>query len=92
MSPSNEAEDNKTLFINYLAALQKQFSLYFEDGELLRVEWVRNPFAANNLSELTTCEQEQLIDMSCDSSLKDMFGADKLPHTWLLMKNDYPRL
>jgi hypothetical protein len=43
-----------------------------------KCEWVKNPFATN-VSELTTCEQEQLIEISCDGSLKDMFHADKLP-------------
>jgi len=37
-----------------------------------------------------TCEQEQLTDS--DSSWKDMFDAYKLPHFWLLVKNDYPAL
>jgi hypothetical protein len=72
---SNETEGNKRLFINHLGALQIQFSLYFKDT---KSEWARDPFVAD-VSRLTTCEQEQLIHISCDTSFKDMFDADKLP-------------
>jgi hypothetical protein len=47
--------------------------LYFKD-----VKRERNPFSTNNVSRLATCEQRQLIDMSCDGSLKDKFGTEKL--------------
>jgi hypothetical protein len=40
---------------------------------------------ATNVSGLMTCEQE-LIDIACDGSLKDMFDADKLPQPWLLVR------
>jgi len=43
-----------------------------------KFEWVRNPFVATDVSGLTTCEHEQLTDMSCDGSFKDVFDADKL--------------
>jgi hypothetical protein len=35
-------------------------------------------------------EQEQLMDISCDTSLKDVIDADKLPEFWLLAKNNNP--
>jgi hypothetical protein len=40
------------------------------------------------MSGLTICEQEQLINISCDGSLKEMFDGDKLPQLWLFVKND----
>jgi hypothetical protein len=73
-----------------LESLQKQFSLYFKDVDFSKPECVRNPFSVNSVSRLMTCEQEQLTDS--DSSWKDMFDAYKLPHFWLLVKNDYPAL
>jgi hypothetical protein len=48
--------------------------------------------AVNNVSRLTICEREKLIDISCDSSLKDMFHVDELPLFWLLVRNDYESL
>jgi hypothetical protein len=56
-----------------LGALEKQFSLHFKDADVSKFIWVRIPLAANNVSGLTTCEQEQLIDTSCDGSLKDVW-------------------
>jgi len=52
--PINDTDANKELFINCLGALQKQFSLYFKDTDVWKCEWVRNPFATNNVSGLTT--------------------------------------
>jgi hypothetical protein len=34
----------KKLFTTQLGVLQKQFSLYFEDLNVSKFEWVRNPF------------------------------------------------
>jgi hypothetical protein len=39
---------------------------------------------------LTTCEQQQFIDLSCNGSLKCMFDADKLPQFQLVVKNGCP--
>jgi hypothetical protein len=41
---------------------------------------------------LTNYEQEQLINISSDVSLNDMFDSDKLPQSWMLVKNNYPSL
>jgi hypothetical protein len=57
-----------------------------------KYELIRYPFAINNILGLMTCEQEQLIGISCDSSLKDMSDADKSSQFWLLVKNGYPSL
>jgi len=88
---STETEAKAKRFIIHLGASRK-FSLYFKDVGVSKCDWVRNPFDANNFSRLTTCEQEQLIDTFCDGSLKDMFGADKLPQFWLPVKYNYPSL
>jgi hypothetical protein len=55
------------------------------------LNWLRNPFAAINVFSLKNCEQ-QLIDIYCDGSLKDMFDAYELPELSLLAKSDYPSL
>jgi len=64
----------------------------FKDVDVSKSEWVRNPCAASYISRLTICEQEQLTDISCDGSPKDMFDADKLVQFLLLVTNDYPSL
>jgi hypothetical protein len=67
---------------------EKQFSMYFKDVDVSKSEWTRNPFASNNVSRLTTCKPQEVLDISSDSSLKDMFDADKLPRVWPLVRND----
>jgi hypothetical protein len=67
------------IFINHLVSLQKPlFLTFYKDVDVSTFERVRNPSVANNISGLTTCELEKLVDTSCDSSLRDMFDVDKL--------------
>jgi len=57
--PAMKQKLTKKLFITHFGALQKKFSLYFKDINVSRFEWVRNPYAAINISGLMTYEQEQ---------------------------------
>jgi hypothetical protein len=72
-------------FINHFGALQKQFSFHFKDVPCSKYEWLRKSFVAN-VCRLTTCEQEQLKDIYCEGSLKDMLHADEVPQFWQLVK------
>jgi hypothetical protein len=73
-----------------LGALQKQSALYFKNADISKSEWVRNSVTGNNFSGLTICEKQQLIDISCNGSLKGTFDADKLSQFGMLLKNSYP--
>jgi hypothetical protein len=53
----------KTEFHQTHGFLAERMYLYFKDVDISKSERVRNPFAANNVSGLTTWEQEQLIDI-----------------------------
>jgi hypothetical protein len=76
-----------------LDAFQRLFPLCFKDAHVSEFEWNnRNPSAANSVSGLTTSQKQKLTDKSCDSSLEDMFDAEKLPQLWLHAKNNYPSL
>jgi hypothetical protein len=55
---------------------------------LSALECVCNLFFANTISGLTTCDQEHLMDQSCDGSLKNVFDADKLPQFWVFVKTE----
>jgi hypothetical protein len=44
-----------------LCKKKKKISLYFKEVDVSKFEWVRYPFAPNNISEVTTCEYGQLI-------------------------------
>jgi hypothetical protein len=61
----------------------KRNQRYFKDVDISKYGWIRNAFAINSVSGLVrTCNSQP----SCDGSLKDMAGTDKVPKFWLLVK------
>uniref|UniRef100_A0A1A9UE01 Uncharacterized protein n=1 Tax=Glossina austeni TaxID=7395 RepID=A0A1A9UE01_GLOAU len=73
---ADEIEESKVLINNYLTSLWKQFSLYFKNRDVSKCEWIRNPFEPIEKYDyfgVTTAEQEMIIDLSSDSTLKQMF-------------------
>ena len=83
----------KSLFIQHLHGLKISFRDYFppHDGSN---KWIRDPFHANakDLKGLTAKEENSLVELSCDSSLRSRFSCYNLSDFWLLLKNDYPEL
>ncbi|XP_046975180.1 protein FAM200B-like [Vanessa cardui] len=51
--------------------------------------WVRNPFQSPTPSTLSTEEEEQLIELSCDSNLKLQYASDKLFEFWSSVPREY---
>lgn len=80
------------LFAEHLNTLLGKCSFYFKDVDTSDYEWIRNPFGDNSTSTLSTADQEQLIDLSCDGSLKLVFDAGPLEKFWLQVKDEYPSL
>ena len=68
-------EENKNLFIEYLNGLLLHFSNYFDDLDFTKFAWIQNPFIDKEDDEfgLTSIEKKQLIELSCDTSLKQRF-------------------
>uniref|UniRef100_A0A1A9UKT1 HAT C-terminal dimerisation domain-containing protein n=1 Tax=Glossina austeni TaxID=7395 RepID=A0A1A9UKT1_GLOAU len=92
---ADEIEESKVLINNRLTSLWKQFSLYFKDLDMSKYEWIRNPFVVEKYYYfgLTTAEQEMIIDLSSDSTLKQMFrDENNIVTLWLRVKNDFPTL
>uniref|UniRef100_A0A1A9V2H8 Uncharacterized protein n=1 Tax=Glossina austeni TaxID=7395 RepID=A0A1A9V2H8_GLOAU len=92
---ADEKEESKALINNHLTSLWKQFSLYFKDLDMSKYEWIRNPFVVekDDYFGLTTAEQEMIIDLSCDSTLKQIFRDENNIVTFCLrVKNDSPTL
>jgi len=48
---STDTETNEKLSISHLGDLQRQFSLHFKVVNVSKFEWVRKPFAANNIMD-----------------------------------------
>lgn len=78
----------KIIFTQHLSSLSEHFEQYFPEN-LERYDWVRNPFQSTTPSTLSTEEEEQLIELSCDSSLKLQYNKDKLLQFWSTVSSEY---
>ncbi|CAK1599034.1 unnamed protein product [Parnassius mnemosyne] len=78
----------KLIFTQHLSSLSEQFENYFPEN-LEQYDWVRNPFQSTAPSTLSTKEEEQLIELYCDSSLKLQYDKDKLLEFWSLVSHEY---
>ena len=74
-----------------MQSLLKHFSHYFNDIDFTKFAWIQNPFLNNQLDafELTIFEKEQLIEISCDTSLQQEFDSKTLIQFWVERKKDY---
>nr|XP_042897067.1 protein FAM200A-like [Parasteatoda tepidariorum]XP_042902277.1 protein FAM200A-like [Parasteatoda tepidariorum]XP_042906149.1 protein FAM200A-like [Parasteatoda tepidariorum]XP_042906152.1 protein FAM200A-like [Parasteatoda tepidariorum] len=92
---ADEIEESKVLINKHLTSLREQFSFYFKDLDMSKYEWIRNPFVIEKYDDfgLTTAEQEMIIDLSSDSTLKQMFQHENNIVTfWLRVKDEFPTL
>jgi hypothetical protein len=63
--------DLKSLFTDHMSLMKLHFEKYFpQDSE--QHNWIRDPIRAE-LPPITTTEQEQLTDLSSDSTLRTRF-------------------
>jgi hypothetical protein len=87
-------ETSKNLFIEHLDGLVLHFSNYFKDLDFSKFLWVQNPFIDNEDDEfeLTTIEKEKLIELSCDSLLKQKFQNETLIQFWMNLSGEYEYL
>ena len=87
-------ETSKNLFIEHLDGLVLHFSNYFKDLDFSKFLWVQNPFIDNEDDEfeLTTIENEKLIEFSCDSLLKKKFQNETLIQFWMNLSGEYESL
>jgi hypothetical protein len=71
-----------------------QFSqeLYTERDE--SKNWIKDPFFVDidKLMGLTAADENGLIEISTDSSLKRQFKENSLANFWLHARTDYPEL
>ena len=74
----------KNVIIAHLNGLQERFQHYFAEIDVTKYDWIRNPFLADpSTSGLSTEEEEQLIDLSSDQSLKMVFQTTPVPKFWI---------
>lgn len=76
---------------DYLMTLKNHFEKYFPD-DIVQYNWIKDPFSEKPLPNFTTTEEEQLIDISSDSSLRMKFSSFSLLGFWNSIKDEYPEI
>jgi hypothetical protein len=79
----------KTIFLEHLTNLETHFMKYFLE-EMKQYYWIKDPFTKKPPSNCITTEEEQLIDISSDSSLQMQFSSYPLLGFWYSIKDKYP--
>ena len=80
--------------MEHLNGLLLHFSNYFNDLDFTKFVWIQNPFIdkEDDGFELTSIEKKQLIELSCDTSLKQRFQNVSLVQFWLNLNSKYNNL
>lgn len=76
--------------IEHMRSLASQLRLYFPFG-LENNDWMKNPFVDSEF-ELPSAEEEQLIELSCDSTFKLLFPSLPLLEFWFQARSVYPEI
>uniref|UniRef100_A0A3B4ZRM2 HAT C-terminal dimerisation domain-containing protein n=1 Tax=Stegastes partitus TaxID=144197 RepID=A0A3B4ZRM2_9TELE len=77
---------------SHLAALREHFSSFFSDVNTDVWDWVCDPFAAAATSGLSGRAEEELVDLSCDRTLKARFQQVPCADFWPSLSREYPEL
>ncbi|CAI6357184.1 unnamed protein product [Macrosiphum euphorbiae] len=77
----------------HIEDLQRSFRDYFPVPDTNR-NWIRHPFEIDitQINGLTSLEEDDLIDISTNGSLKLQFNQKSLENFWLHEQKDYPVL
>ena len=78
---------------DHLSLLLKDFEHYFPSTKDPRTgkEWMRNPFVSKpGVSSMSVQEEDQLLEIANDGSLKATFDTTTLPVFWIKVMAEYP--
>ncbi|KRY26810.1 Zinc finger BED domain-containing protein 5 [Trichinella spiralis] len=88
-------EDLISMIVVHLDSLKESFDYYFSEEMKFcdKNIWIVNPFQSDVVSTgISTKADEELIDLSEDSSFKMSFDRKRLIQFWLSVENTYPTL
>ena len=87
VSNDNLSEEIRNLFIQHLQGLKNSFRDYFPLPDVNN-KWIRDPFHVDvkNVKDLTSNEENSLVELSCDTSLRSSFIQYNLSDFWLHVK------
>lgn len=80
---------------DHLSLLLKEFERYFPNSKDPRTgyEWIRDPFVNKPCeSGMHAKEEDQLLDIANDGSLKTMFETSTLSVFWIRVMAEYPEI
>ncbi|KAL4136257.1 hypothetical protein QTP88_007808 [Uroleucon formosanum] len=87
------SDKDSKYFIQHMGDMQRSFRDYFPVPDISR-NWIRQLFEIDihQINGLTLLEEDSLVKMSTDTSLKMQFNQKSFEHFWLHVRKDYPQL
>ena len=82
------------LIRDHLSSLERQIDYYFPDIAIETYDWLRNPFteASNTDMELSHAEEEEMIEIRNDRTLKLKHSEQPLDIFWIQLRDEYPNI
>ncbi|XP_008185177.1 zinc finger BED domain-containing protein 5-like [Acyrthosiphon pisum] len=81
--------DTSALIQEHLQGLEANLKEYFPPINSNKA-WIRNPFSINIETTFPDLNVESLIELSCDTALKDIYKERPLIDIWLSCHQEYP--
>jgi zinc finger BED domain-containing protein 5/7/8/9 len=86
----NEVSENMK---KHMVDMRQQLTKYFpENDHNEQNDWIHDPFKNDIALHLPNVDQEKLLELSCDSTLKSEFKSRLLIEFWLCALKEYPNL
>jgi len=82
----------KFIFEDRLSQLVIWFEKYFLNENIGKLSWIQDPFNSIAPTDFDSIEEESLIELSCDNSLKAKSGRTDLMKFWISIKDEYSLL
>ncbi|MBN3272409.1 ZBED5 protein, partial [Polyodon spathula] len=89
-----KADCVRDTIVAHLSTLAEYFSIYFKNRNMEEYDWDRDPFSTFALSSfrLSGRAEEELLEMSCDRTLKIKFQEQAPYQFWPTVATEYPVL
>jgi len=94
-SMHTKSNDCISLILQHLLMLEVNVRKYFSSLDTEKYDWIRNPFHSkelSNYSEFTVSEEEELISLSFDRTLKIKHAKMSLDEFWISVQQEYPQI
>ena len=81
------------IVVEHLTALEENIHHYLPSLNIEKYDWVRNPFVdvPSNIG-FKLCEEEELVTISSDRSLKMKHSAVDIDTFWISIQREFPAL